>query len=108
MIKAVILVLIGCSLGGCVTLTPGEKAYNACLDRVPEEVARVAEGEVDVYQTETPVTLTKGDRLSPITSISSEPRCSPACLDAREEKSRIVSDCYRQWQDMNPSENSSS
>ena len=101
--RAIILFLLGCSVAGCLTATPGEKAYNACLDMVPEDVARAAEGEIDVYQTETPVTLTKGDRLSPITTISSEPRCSPACLDAREEKNRIVSDCYMEWQKAHPS-----
>ncbi len=100
--KIMMLVLLGFSLGGCFASTPAEKAHRACLDRVPEEVALAANGEIDGYQHETPLTLTKGDSLSHQQPLSSQTRCSPICLDARAERDRIVSDCFQQWEKVHP------
>lgn len=106
--KIGVLLFLLLALSGCVTLTPGEQAYKACLDMVPEDLIRAAEGEIDMYQTRTPVTLTKGDTITSNNSIASQPRCSPACQDAREERNRIVSECYKEWKSVNPSSTSSS
>ena len=100
--KILILLFFGLSVGGCFALTPAEKARMACLDMVPKEVARAADGEIDGYQHETPLTLTKGDSLSHQQTLSSQTRCSPICQDAREERERIVSDCYQQWKSVHP------
>ena len=105
--KIVALLFLLLALSGCVTLTPGEKAYMACLDKVPEDLNRAAEGEIDMYQSRTSVTLTKGDTITSPNSIASQSRCSPACQDAREERSRLASECYKEWQNANPSSTSS-
>ena len=104
MMKPVALFLLfGFSLGGCYTPTPGEKAYSACLASVPEDIARAAEGEIDMYQERTPTALVKSTPDTSTGSIASHLRCSPDCHAAREEQHRIASECYQQWQRIHPS-----
>ncbi|GJL56873.1 MAG: hypothetical protein NPIRA02_40050 [Nitrospirales bacterium] len=95
---AALFLLVALNLGGCVMPTPGEKAYSACLDSVPEDIQRIAGGEVDMYQERTHTALTID---GPMTSSDTGGRqflCSQACQAAREEQQRIVSECYLQWQ----------
>ncbi len=102
--KIIALLLFGLSVGGCITTTAEEKAYSACLETVPAAITQAAEGEIDVYQIESPVALTKDNRLTGPTSFGSEPHCSPACQDARDEKYRIVTDCLEQWRKIHPTQ----
>ncbi|WP_447968660.1 hypothetical protein [Nitrospira sp. M1] len=93
-----LLLLVGLSLSGCFTPTPGEKAYSACLDSVPEDIKRAAEGEFDLYHETTQTALTKSNPITSMDTTISQPWCSPDCEVAREEQQRIVSECYDQWQ----------
>ncbi|GJL64033.1 MAG: hypothetical protein NPIRA04_26870 [Nitrospirales bacterium] len=93
-----LFLFVGCTLSGCFTLTPGEKAYNACLETVPEDINQAAEGESDMYQERPQTALTKDSPDSSPDIIVGQPRCSSSCQAAREEQHRIVSECYLQWQ----------
>jgi len=93
-----LFLLVGFTLSGCFTLTPGEKAYNACLETVPEDINQAAEGESDMYQERTQTALIKDSPESSPEIAAGQPRCSSSCQSAREEQHRIVSECYLQWQ----------
>ncbi|GJL65399.1 MAG: hypothetical protein NPIRA05_03700 [Nitrospirales bacterium] len=98
-----LFLFVGLSLSGCITPTPGEKARSACMDSVPEDIRRAAQGEFDLYQGRAQTALSHDRAVTATDMIPSQPQCSPACQDAREEQQRIVSECYEQWRKVHPS-----